>query len=574
MALKIGDTIPFICTPVGNIPFTLLTGADGTLQVEVGPDPLAFKMALADEKNTYISEFSSRLLEVCNENFCIQGYPLMVSVKKLPEGGCYIIKQGDDPNSVLAFTGKSASVPKIARTSDSKLWAVYQFNETWAGRNSSNVYLAWSLNNGVTWLGHVRINQTQGDTFSPAVVADRNDLLHILYRQTQFAESNPGPITHTDPAASNLHYITYNGTSFGPDILITDMEYNGGYTTTVTKSMSQYFPTAVIDYDNNIHVLFTGEGHQPPDSWGNFPVSLQYVKNPTGPGSTTLDWYDYCFMQEPCALIDPYGYFHVIYIADNAVRYLYPNLGEPSTVFEQVISRGESTSFCLIPTVYSDSTIHYEPFLLMVDNRDFFCPQLIETYHNEEGWQYAEIEDLSGSINSMSGGINPSTGENEGPLILTINNHNLNDGEVIRVKWPSMPSNARRNYQVLVIDENNIELDNSENYNITNNFSNPSKWALNLEHATVSRDYNGMIYGMFTNIWSSLSYIGKTYQIRGAPGSWTYREDFGTAFFPSAIQLDALNLNGYIFTTSIGTGYPNDIGTFKVCLYIEEPENG
>lgn len=564
MALKINDPIPDECTPVGNVPFTMLTGVDGTLQL----DPIGAQAPLASEQGEYINDFVNRALTVCNlrGEFCQQHNPLMVDIKR-HELGCYIIKQADDPNSELAFSAKVAGMPKITRTSDGKLWAVYTLNYTWDGHTVGAVFLTWSTTDGLSWEGHIKVNQSNGDSGEAVIVADRNDLIHIAYRQFQF-DPNPGPITHTDPLAINIHYITFDGETFGSDILVTDMEYPTGPR---PRHLSQFTPNLAVDSDNNIHLVFTGEGHVPSDGYGNWPITLQYVMNPSGVGSTTLDSYDYCYMWEPTILIDPQNNYHIVYGADNAIRYI----GPETAGYEQIVSRGGTTAFCLLPTIYSDTTLHYNPFLLMISNTNFFLPKLTECQRGESGWVETDVLGFSGELQlgDVTGGVDPNTGISSGPITLTIPDHQLTDGEAIRIYWPTISYQGRQTASVTVIDENTVSLDGTEN--VVNSFSNSGNWALQCDHSGVVRDAIGSLRGIFHMALNLTNYEGATYMMIGHPGAWQQKYVISDGFFwPAGIQMDIEGSGqyqvGYLFTASAGSGYPNVSSILKVCLSLED----
>jgi hypothetical protein len=577
MAIKIGDLIPEECTPVANVPFTLLSGASGTLQVEPDSTEVGKKLPLASERANYEEAFALRSLQICElrGEFAQQGHPLMVDIKALEPGNCYTVKSATDPWGVLSFSAKMPA-KKLTRTSDGRLWTAYTLDGNYYGTDSSAVYLAWSTNKGISWQGHLQINTIEGNTWAAAIVSDSNDVIHIVYYQNQFSFSQE--YTQSYPWVDNIHYRTYSN-GFGPDILVTDQGFQD------SKRMNQFDPDIAIDSDNNVHIVWTGSGFMAPDQYGNHGQSLNYSVNPTG-GQNVIVLDDTgagtsgpIRADTASILVDQVDTVHILYntnLNGADIRYLqFPALS-PSTAFENFLGAGRMQNFCLIP---SEDELTYEPYLILI-NQDDTPNTIVEARRTPSGWIVDYFEGFRGDVTDVTGGVDPDTGISSGLWEITSADHGLSDGEYVYSLWAG--SYGQTGKRVINKTQNTYQLEGTEQ--TRNTFTNVGLWLISGRNFSVSRDASGKIHMVFHQTpFGPDEYIGDTYMMIGGPGDWGPRELISEGvFWPNSIQMDNPHSgnyqNGYMFTNSFGTipisagsSHFDNVSTFRVCLTLTDP---
>lgn len=555
MALKSGDPIPIVCTPVGNVPFTMLSGVGGILQLEPGADGITGKLPFSDKKIEYMSQFSTRDLEVCeaDRQFANLNAPLMVDVKIIEVGGgCYIVRtDSNDQNFVLAFTANVPTVPKVCRTKDGRLWTVYTLNNIDAG--GSEIWLTYSVNNGVTWIGHRQVSTIKGDCRGPTIVVDTNDLLHIAWGQNDHGEELGIP-----NFGINVFYKTYNITTgtFGFEKVITENTYDF----IIDKLPVQEWVSLCIDFrNNNIHCVFKGQGFNPPVG-GMFADTLEHriLNNYGYSGLGTIDG---DLVSYPSVRVDKNGEIHIIYSNDIDLYYFNSIRG-----IEHLATRASSTNLALIPTIYSDSTLHYEPYFVTSSSSN----PLTEFLHTEEGWVSQAINSCTGEITGYERAEWPDE-----RLILTVPNHGLMDGETVLLHWDGSTNPYWYPFKVIVIDENTIKLENSKYYNPPTGVS-TGNWNLAAQYVSTLRDAGGNITVAYHANSDILYPNNGVYVLQGTPFLLEERTllDSNTSM-PSTLQLDEEDTGNYMLGYIVMTGYGVEPRSsfYRICLDIREPED-
>lgn len=557
MVIVSNDLVTSDCQRVGNIPFSMLANVNGVLQVD---NVNSGEQALNSLKAYYIQQFNSRLLTVCESNipFCKQGQPFMVEIKDL-ELGCYTITTDPDGSNALAYTSKFSGIAKLAIDPEGVFWVVYTKNTTDLGLAGTSIYVAFSTNQGVSWQGHVRVNPTHGDAYSPSIAIDTDGLLHLVWRQNEYTVD--GNIFQAlDPNAVNVHYTTYPG---GVDTLITDYPFNNGLDTLYTRSLTQYQPTIVIAPNGTRTIVWVGEGATEPQQDGrNWDTNLMKSVN-SGPPILV---YEYWLCDSVSAMYDLDGYLHIMFYAGNELRYI----GGRGGASEMVTSWGSDSSFSLSSIVYGDGTTYYEPLVVTRDeflNRN--TPPMTAFQRSEAGWSSVVIAGTNGTFATMTGGQDPVTGDSSGPLTLTIPNHSITEGETVKIYWTGTQLRSYNNaFRANIIDESTIQLEGSED--VVNNFSGPGSWSIYGESFSVSRDAAGTVFVYYHDTSRpNEEELGNIWEVKQINGIWQTTRRIITEgnYWPSGIQLDKSWLEqeyyGYVFMNS-------HQGELRVCVDIQE----
>ncbi|MCJ7805211.1 hypothetical protein MUP46_01025 [Patescibacteria group bacterium] len=123
----------------------------------------------------------------------------------------------------------------LARTSDGTLWATYMREdaETW----DYNICCAYSTNNGQTWTEE-SVTTSGNYQMNPSIAVDSEDNIHIVWEGYGWG---------TYPDYTQIQYRKRT-TSWQTQEAVTNVEYY------------QHSPSIAIDSQDNIHVVWAGEG--------------------------------------------------------------------------------------------------------------------------------------------------------------------------------------------------------------------------------------------------------------------------------------------------------------------------
>jgi len=232
----------------------------------------------------------------------------------------------------LTYNAGSSRVPQIAVDSSSNIHVVWM--DDTSGNNE--IYYKKSTNGGTTWSTR-RFTYNPGNSVSPAIVADSNNYIHVVWSDntTQWPEiyykkSTDGGVSWTTkrltykssisvmPAiavdSNNYIHVVWCDTSSGDGNIYYKKSVDGGTSWTTKRltnnSGSSQSPKIAVDSNNYIHVVW--HDYTP----GNFEI---YYKRSTDGGASwttkRLTW-----NSEPSALpsisIDSMDYIHIVWLDD------------------------------------------------------------------------------------------------------------------------------------------------------------------------------------------------------------------------------------------------------------------
>lgn len=529
MALKRGDPIPPVCTPVGNVIFTKLDNVGGNLDVEVGSS-LSGTIPLAAKKSEYVASFLQNEIVVCEENrtFAGQNTPLMVDIQvRQDEVGCFVIATQPNSNSILAFSSKNSAAPKLTRTSDGYLWAVGVLDDGVV----DYIHLFKSIDGGLTWSDEGEVNSNPGDAAGATICSDSNDVLHIAWTQNIYNVTS----------AQNIFYKSIGGSGSSSQIT-----FDSG-------NSSNYHASVAINNNDEAYIAWTADG------------TIKYCKvvagTPTGYVTVGVGYL-------PCILVDRQDKVHLTYSGDGIdISYYHQDTG-----LEVVAPRGYSGNMSLIPTIYSDSSLHYNPYLFYVDKASSYSSYLVQALKTETGWQYKSPESTYGSVDTAE---QSDLGED---IVLTIPNHNLLDGEKVRVYWDGRLFPPWYNtFEVSVVDADKIQLVSSGIFNLSSSWPASKEltdgvWTFDPEIVGVSRDAEGTIYAFYQSGDAPAFGGSDVFFMFGTPLNLSDRALFEEdAAWPSPTQLDQEGTGNYAIGYMFTSGDDRDPEFFKHCSSLEEP---
>jgi len=226
--------------------------------------------------DTYIG---TPLLESISIDSIIQKLRSVYSTVDTLLKSLFIIKENVSTNST-AYSNQR----KLARTSDGILWCVYL---RWDGSHYQ-VYAAYSADDGETWTEE-QVTNASDNQYCPSIAIDSNDDIHVVW-------SGYGWGTNTN--YRNIQYRKRTSSGWQTQESVTD------------KNRNQWNPSIAIDSNDNVHVVWEGKG------WGTNTEydNIQYRKRTSSGWQTQESVTDKDRNQpHPAITIDSQDNIHVVW---------------------------------------------------------------------------------------------------------------------------------------------------------------------------------------------------------------------------------------------------------------------
>lgn len=258
-----------------------------------------------------------------------------------------------DPSYTVVAGGETGSLAwnnsrKLARSSTGDLYAVYTRTDS-----VLNIFFASSTDSGQTWVEtQITANASVGQD-GPVIAVDSNDYIHIVWyggagptytdiqhivhtTSWQSAEvASGGTYSRTWPtlvidSQDNLHvfYMKRCGVWVLPQ-QVWYIKYTGSWSSEIIvlagcAPLSQYYPSAVVDNNDQIHVFWYG-GYT-----GHVNLEIRHGWSDTGSSFTTENVTSESYYQYyPSAVVDNLNNLHLVWYGSHAgstsytqIRYL------------------------------------------------------------------------------------------------------------------------------------------------------------------------------------------------------------------------------------------------------------